>query len=162
MDVEVVGGRTKLAQRELLTFGTAGVNAVFRDVNNIVADVKADDCVVNAVVGADARDHHVVSTRTQIESLELFLHRGLIKTVVRIFFDDNLVRIGLEFVDECDCGAAFDQRIALAEESKLGSVFGADRLNVNDFSAGLAKAIQQSADVLDDRRKNHSRSVGPL
>jgi hypothetical protein len=30
-------------------------------------------------------------------------------------------------------------------------VLGADRLNVNDFSAGLAKAIQQSADVLDDR-----------
>src|SRR5581483_5833574 len=59
--VEVVGGRTKLAQRELLALGAARVDAVFRHVDNIVADVKADDRVVNAVVRADAGDYHVVS-----------------------------------------------------------------------------------------------------
>src|SRR5581483_7469325 len=55
----------------------ARVDAVLRHVDNIVADVKADDRVVNAVVRADAGDYHVVSTQTQIESFEPLFHRGL-------------------------------------------------------------------------------------
>src|SRR4030095_8456304 len=131
-----------MAQRKLLSLGLACMDAIFRDVDDVVADVKADDRVVNTIVRADSRDDHVVSARAKIELFEAIFHGRLIETVMGVFLDDDLARIRFQFVDKLYRGTVLEKRVGLAKESKLGMIFRPDRLDVDDLAAGRAKTVQ--------------------
>ena len=49
-DVKIIRRRAELAEGELLDFGPAGVDAIFRNVDEIISDVKSYDRMIDAVV----------------------------------------------------------------------------------------------------------------
>src|SRR6266850_1879635 len=118
------------------------MDAIFRDVDDIVANVKADNRVVNTIVRANSRNDHVVSARAKIELFKAIFHGRLIETVMGVFFDDDLARIRFQFVDKLHGGTVVEKRVGLAKKSKLGMIFRPDRLDMDDLATGLAKTVQ--------------------
>jgi hypothetical protein len=49
-NVEIIGGRAELAESELLALCPAGMDTIFRHVDDVVSDVKSYDRVVHAIV----------------------------------------------------------------------------------------------------------------
>ena len=115
------------------------MDAIFRDVDDVVANVKADNRVVNTIVRADSRDDHVVSARAKIELFEAIFQGRLIETVMGVFFDDDLARIRFQFVDKLHGGAVVEKRVGLAKESELGMILRPDRLNMDDLATASRK-----------------------
>jgi hypothetical protein len=143
----------------LLAFSTAGVDTIFRNVNPVVSDVKADDGVIDAIIRADSRDHDVVPARAKVELLELFFHGRLIETIMGILFNHDLVGIGLQFLNELYGGTVLEQRVWLAEESEFGMVFRSNGLNMDDLSIGLTETVQERSNVLNDRLESRAMSL---
>ena len=49
-DIEIIRRRAELAEGELLAFRPAGVDAIFRNVDIVISDVKSYDRVIDAIV----------------------------------------------------------------------------------------------------------------
>ena len=49
-DVKIIRGRAELAEGELLAFRPARVDAIFRNVDEVISDVKSYDRMIDAVV----------------------------------------------------------------------------------------------------------------
>ena len=143
----------------MLAFSSARVDTILRNVDPVVSDVKADDGVIDAIIRADSRDDDVVPARAKVEFPELFFHGSLIKTIMGILFNHDLVGIGLQFLNEFDGRTVVEQRVKLAEERKFGMIFRPDGLNMNDFSVGLTETVQERSNVLNDRLKSRAMSL---
>src|SRR4029453_6513960 len=76
-----------------------------------------------------------------------------------IFFDHDLVGIGLQFLNEFYGRTVVEQRVRLAEEREFGMIFRPDGLNMNDLSVDLTETVQERSNVLNDRLESRTMSL---